>query len=59
MDKYIAREAVRNKRAMTRQSVILKVIRGDIRWMHAADCPRVGYSCETNPYGPGAVSLAP
>jgi len=37
MDKHIAREAVRKERAMTRQSVILKAIRGDIRWMHAAD----------------------
>lgn len=37
MDKHIARQAVRKERAMTRQSVILKAIRGDIRWMHAAD----------------------
>jgi transposase len=37
MDKHIAREAVRKEQAMTRQSVIVKAIKGRLRWGDAAE----------------------
>jgi glutamate/tyrosine decarboxylase-like PLP-dependent enzyme len=37
MDKHIVREAVRNERAMTRQSIIVRAIEGHISWTQAAD----------------------
>ena len=37
MDKHIVRQAVREKQAMTRQSIIMEAINGRLKWIQAAD----------------------